>query len=220
MQLFVIDPKTRLVKLDEEWISTIKEFKAIIVRNKKNHEQSIKEFTFLYHYCDYRSKFNNYSEEDKLRECIKNADLDDNFNIETDLDLLAAVVKYKDLQKAPSLVALREIREGLHTSIRFVRKFREVIDAQIANLDIAALSEPEEGKKKGKSALTVLDEAVTALTKRANELPTTIKMVNELEEKVKAEMAEDKSLRGNSQKGEREDKDSMTARPDGKRIFN
>ena len=56
LRLFTLNPATFLVDLDKEWISTIKEFKVILVRDKgakgdtqaRKKLQAQKEFTFHY----------------------------------------------------------------------------------------------------------------------------------------------------------------------------
>lgn len=222
MRLFKIDPKTRLVNLDEEWISTVKEFADIIKRNGKDHDKSIAEFTFLFHYCDYRSKFVNFTEKDKIEKCLKNSGMKlPEGGIEADVYLYSAILQYDLLQQSPALNALKEVRETLQTCLKFVRKLRTVIDAQIDNLeDIAIQTEPEEkGKFKKKSPIDILSEAVAALMKMAVEIPKTIEKIKDLEKKVKEELADEESLRGNAQLGVREQGDNQAGKPKGSAIF-
>ncbi len=161
--------KYRVVDLDKEWISTIKEFKKILTRDKgskgdidgRKKLQATREFTFIYHYCDYASKFSNYSEDDKLKACQLNADLPDDFDYTKDEDIVAAVKKYRDLQETPALKMLAEAREGLHSAHKVIRKIRYYLEEELANLDFSNIIEEdeEEGKNKKKKV-----DPVTKLT--------------------------------------------------------
>ena len=151
IKFFELD-KYRVVDLNKEWISTIKEFKKILTRDKgskgdvdgRKKLQAIREFTFIYHYCDYASKFGNYSEEDKLSQCISNADLPQDFNYTKDEDLVAAISKYKQIQETPALRILNEAKEGLHSAHRVIRKIRLHLESELANIDLAKLDEEPE----------------------------------------------------------------------------
>ena len=210
MELFLIDTRTRLVDINKEWISTIKEFKKLITRSKGEINKPTKEFTFIYHYCDYRSKFANYSEDDKLKYCLKNADLDENTGIESDLDLLTAIIKYKALQKAPSLTFLTEIKEGLHTGIKVVKMIRKRLEDQLIKEKLDEFEvEMIKGKETRIDPVTKLTNSLTSLMRIGRELPDSLAAINELEEKVKKELGDEAGLRGDKQKGEREDKGSI-----------
>src|SRR6478736_1753295 len=144
MELFVIDPETRLVDINKEWIGTIPELKKLISRDRgspgdadgRKKLQAIKEFTLIYHYCDYKSKFTNFAEEDKLHACLVNADLSPKLDITADEDLFKAITKYRSLQNAPSLGLLTELKEGLHFAKKVVIKVRQSMEIQLLNLDL------------------------------------------------------------------------------------
>lgn len=99
------------VDLNREWISTIREFKALLVRDKgskgdtggRKKLQAQREFTFIYHYCDYRSTFTNYSEKDRRTNALKNAGFKEDFDINKDEELCQAVEVYKALQETPAV---------------------------------------------------------------------------------------------------------------------
>lgn len=214
VELFILDQSTRMVDLNKEWISTIKEFKKILTRDKgskgdidgRKKFQALREFTFMYHYCDYASKYANYSEEDKLKECILNAELPDDFDFTKDPDLVAAVSRYKGLQETPALKLLYEAKEGLHLAHKVIRKIRLHIETQLANIDLGAIvDEGEDGKKKVKSPLISLKENLEALMSLANEVEPAMTTVDNLTEKVKKQLGDKTELRGGREKGTRED---------------
>ena len=214
LRLFTLNPATFLVDLDKEWISTIKEFKVILVRDKgakgdtqaRKKLQAQKEFTFIYHYCDYRSQFWNYSEKDRFAKALKNAELDPKTDISKDAELQAAIEVYMALQETPSLELLTELKDGLHTSKKVVKKIREDLEAK---LDAADFDEPEVSVKNGKNVLIDPVEKITlrlkALMDIGNALPKTLETIEELEEKVKKELQDAPVLRGGAKKGTRED---------------
>lgn len=219
MRLFELSAKTRLAEIDKEWISTIKEFKEILVRDKGSKGdsqgrlklQATKEFTFLYHYCDYRSKFINYSEKDKLKACLVNAEMPDNYELDKDQVMLNAIEVYKILQETPTLKALNELREVVHTSHRAVRKLRETLENLLENLDVSELQEEEEdgrGRKLRIDPVTKITNLLDSVMRIANKLPETQETIDKLEKQVKIEMSDEAGIRGGYEKGVREDKSS------------
>ena len=218
IKFFELD-KYRVVDLNKEWISTIKEFKKILTRDKgskgdvdgRKKLQAIREFTFIYHYCDYASKFGNFSEEDKLSQCIANADLPEDFNYTKDDDLVAAISKYKQLQETPALKLLHELKEGLHSSHRVIRKMRLHLEQELANLDLKDINQEEEIEEDGKSKkkkvdpITKIATALENLINISNKISPAIDSVDDLVEKVKKELGDTTNLRGNREKGHQEE---------------
>lgn len=213
MKLFEIDTNTRMVELNKEWISTILEFKRILQRDKGSKNdisgrfklQATKEFTFIYHFCDYRSKFINYSEKDKYKECLRNSELDSDLVLEKDDDLLKAVIKYKTLQTTPTLKLLSEVKETLHSSYNIIRKLRELIDAKLAKISLDDLVDKDKEKDKS-NPITELNEYLNSVMNTGDRVTKSIKTIEELEEKVMKELGDDTSMRGkDTQKGIRED---------------
>ena len=215
LKLFTLNPKTRLVDIDKEWISTIKEFREILKRDRGSEgdhdgrmkKQATKEFTFLYHYCDYGSKFINYSEKDKMHQCLLNAELPTGLDISKDELLSKAVFVYKGLQNTASIKLLTELKEGVHTSYKVVKKIRESLEAKLETIDLDEVIEQELGNGK-----TVRIDPVEQITKRleslikiSNVLPSTLDAIEQQEERVKLEMADDSTIRGGYNKGVRED---------------
>ncbi len=220
MRLFELSATTRLVDLDKVWISTIKEFKKLITRDKgsegdadgRRKLQAIREFTFIFHYCDYRSKYINYSEQDKYVECLINAELDKNLDVTKDPDFIAAIIKYKALQEVPALKVLTELKETLHSAHRVVKKLRDNLETNIARMDLVDTSDEDEedGKKKSKkSPIAQLTETLTSIMDIATRIPASIKSIEEQEEKVRKELGEENQIRGDAQLGIRENRGSI-----------
>jgi len=165
--------------MDKEWISTIKEFKKLIIRDKdRNKKQAQKEFTFIYHYLDFRSQFSNYPDADRLKEALRNADLDQALAINKDKDLVEAIIRYKEL---------RETR-----SLRIIRSSYSAIDKLSVYFDKVEVKEADEAK----SLITSLGGIGKLLGS-----------IKELEEQVKRELSEEAGIRGDKTKGLTEDPD-------------
>jgi hypothetical protein len=221
VELFVLDPATRMVDLNKEWISTIKEFKKILSRDRaskgdmdgRRKLQATKEFTFIYHFCDYASKFGNYSEEDKFKQCVANSELPENFDYKKDEELLTAMAKYKEMQETPALKVLNEAKEGLHSAHRVIRKIRLHLETELASIDLTKpLEEDDEGedeggnrKKKKADPISKITTALKNLMALTNEVSPALKTLKELEEEVKKELGDKTGLRGDREKGMRED---------------
>jgi len=221
IKFFELD-KYRLVTLDREWISTIKEFKKILTRDKgskgdidgRKKLQAIREFTFIYHFCDYASKFGNYPEDDKEKECAINADLPQDFDYTKDEDLVIAIAKYKKLQETPAIKMLNEAREGLHLSHKVIRKIRLHLESELAKIDLSTIVNEEETAdqddknkkdKKKVDPITKITTALEGLISLTNKIEPAITNVDNLIEKVKKELGDTTGLRGKREKGFQEE---------------
>lgn len=219
VELFKIDPATRMVDLNKEWIGTIKEFKKILSRDRgskgdmdgKKKLQATKEFTFIYHFCDYASKFDNYPEEEKLKECLANSDLPLDFDYTKDDDILAAVIRYKTLQESPALKVLNEAKQGLFTAHKVIRKIRKALETQLEATDLDELfkdttEDPDKpNKKRIDDPITKISKALKSLMELTNEVGPSLRAIKDLEEDVKKELGDQTGLRGDREKGIRED---------------
>lgn len=217
LELFKINPKTRVADLDKAWIGTIKEFKELLVRDKgsvgdadgRKKLQATKEFTFIYHYCDYGSKFINYSEKDKLAACLSNAGLPPDTKIEKDKALLDAIEVYKALQTTPAIKMLNEVREGIHTGIAVIRTIRIRLEAVLeASNTLEEFDIAEESPKDKKKTPPEIDKIASMLQKimdLGNLLPKTLETIDKLDKQIKKDMSDEVVLRGGNQKGVRED---------------
>lgn len=218
--LFVLNESTFLVELNKEWISTIKEFRALIKRDKgikgdtqaRQKLKAQKEFTFIYHYCDFRSQYANYSEKERRTNALQNAELEPNLKIEDDPDLLAAVEVYLALQETPALKMLLELKEGIHVGTKVVRKIRESLENKLDEID---LDEVDASKEKDKNSrvdpIERINNRLKMIMETAKQLPDTLESIEELEQKVKKELADAPTLRGGATKGAQEDPNAHVA---------
>lgn len=217
VKLFELGPDF-MVRLDKEWISTIKEFKRILQRDKgskgdiegKRKAQAQREFTFIYHLCDYESKFWNFSQDDWLYEAARNAELGEDFNYTKDEDIVAAVKRYRELQESPALKLLVEAKEGLHTAHKVIRKIRVSLETKLEAVDFDELEIEEVGRGENKKQrvndpVTKLTNNLKALMELTNQVSPALKTIKELEEEVRKELGEKQNLRGGKVKGFTED---------------
>lgn len=211
MTLFEIDPNTRMADLNKTWISTIKEFKILLKRDRgsegdvdgRKKLQAIREFTFIYHFCDYKSKFANYDEDSKRKECLINADLPPDLDITKDKEFGDAIIKYKELQETPELKLLNELKEGIHTAHKVVRKIRVNLESTLGSISLDELE--DEDNKKRIDPIQKLTSSLKSLMNIQETLPRTLKSINELENEVKKQLEDTSGLRGGKVKGTRED---------------
>jgi 5-bromo-4-chloroindolyl phosphate hydrolysis protein len=211
-ELFVLNPETQMVDLNRPWISTIKEFRVLLQRDKgtkgdkagKKKTQAEKEFTFIYHLVDYRSQFSQYSEKDRLQESLRNAGLDLKFDYTKDEELLQAVEIYRVFKETADLLLLQELRQGLHASSRVVRKIRQNLEEL---LDQADLLTPEQVKELGgkNDLIITISERMDRIMQITQDLPKTLKAITQLEESIKKDLSDIPQLRGKDEKGFRED---------------
>jgi hypothetical protein len=102
--------------------------------------------------------------------------------------------KYNNLQRTPTISALKAIREGLLTSSRVISALNEQIEIALDTVD------GEEGKDVGS-----IMRDVKRLLDVSEQLPKAIDTINSLEEKVKKEQANETVIRGGGTKGLFED---------------
>ena len=181
MELFKLGPDF-LVELDKEWISTIKEFKALLIRDKgskgdtqaRKKLQAQKEFTFIYNYCDYRSKFINYSERDRLKAALHNSELPPDLDITKDAELQAAIDAYIALQVTPALKMLKSLKEGLHTGHRVVDRIIAYLNKKLDDIESSDDSLEEKVRKVGNKEFLIdpikeIEEKLTVIIKISKE---------------------------------------------------
>lgn len=178
MELFKLNDEF-LVDLNKEWIGTIKEFKEVLTRDKDRHKKKAqREFTFIYHALDFRSQFVNYPDGDRIKESLRNADLEEDYKWEKDEKLVNAYNKYEELR--------------LTRSLRIIRGAYIGIDKLTVYLNTMKIEEA--------------DEAKTLMTTLGG-LGKLIGSIKDLEEQVKRELTEDSGIRGDKTKGFSEDPD-------------
>ena len=196
MELFIID-NDGLTDINREWITTIKEFRKLFSRDvgivskikddsikdknyQRKREKCRRELTFIYHYIDFKSPFNQLTDDERLIKAAENANLNVE-EIKQDEDLQAAIKKYQELQETRSL---KLVNSG-YKAIDLIRKSLETL-----------------GNSTGADVETVLK-----ISKIINDLPNNIKTLKELDKLVKDELAGSEKIRGGSEKGLDEDPD-------------
>jgi hypothetical protein len=214
-ELFVLNPETQMVELNKPWLSTIKEFKVLLRRDKGNSNgkerkklQAEKEFTFIYHLVDYRSPFADYTESDRLATALENAGYEKNYNFTKDEELLNAVEVYRIMKDTPGLSMLFELKQGLHSSHRVVRKIRQDLNKMLDKLDNYTDEEFEEYSKQLGSKtdpILMISDRMDRIIEITEKLPKTLKAIENLEDSIKKELSDDAGLRGGAEKGARED---------------
>lgn len=220
IKLFELDPMTMMVRLDKEWISTIKEFKVILKRDKgvptqgagRVKHQAMKEFTFIYHYCDYRSQFVDYSDSERLKESIRNAELPTDFVLFNDAALTEAVKTYLALQDNVSLRYLNELKETLHTGRKVIQKIRKSLENKLDNMDIDEMQEVEgeRGRKIKVDPIEELARRLDIVMNFATKIPAQLERLKLLEIQAQKELAGARSIKGDSPMGYNEEPGSTT----------
>ena len=162
MELFVLNEDDHLVYLNKEWIQLHEPFYDVYKRDKGQSDgihsgrykmQATKEFTFIYHYLDYRSKLVNYSDSERRRHSIKDAGLPDNWV--PDRLVEAAIEKYKELQDCRELRLLRAAYKTVDVAIEQLEKIQVVDEDSVKLLQSIPkiIKQLEDSEKMVKSSL-------------------------------------------------------------------
>lgn len=189
-ELFILNDETFLVEINKTWISTIKEFKKLIVRDKgsegdadgRKKYKAIKELTFVYHYVDFRSQFRDYPDVDKMKVCLRNAGFEEDYAWSKDEDLVAAIKIYEGICMTTGLHIVKAAKRAIVSLADFWNL--------IGNVGVKTAAEAKE-----------VVASVTPIAKMLDSLDS-------LEERMKKELTNEVGLRGDSTKGFDEDEDS------------
>jgi len=169
----------------------IPEFKKIIVNDKDRKKRTaFKYLSFIYFMCDYRSPYSIYPEAERKRRLLEDLKIDTAI---TD-DVKRGMDKYNNLQRTPTISALKAIKEGLLTSSKVINALNEQIQIALDTVD------GDEDKDVGS-----IMRDVKRLLEVSEQLPKAIDTINSLEEKVKKEEANESKIRGGGTKGLFED---------------
>lgn len=177
------------VVVDTE-LKLIPEFKALITRDRtRDKKEALKEFSYIYFYHDHKSPYYIYPEDERRLRVSTDTGLGKDYK--PDEKVQAAVAKYLELSKTPTLKSLTSIREGLLTSSRLIDSLRERIDAALADPDLEDIDP--------------VVRSVTRMLEIAEKLPKAIENISTLEEKVRKEESNDTRIKGGGKKGLFED---------------
>jgi len=174
----IVDPEIKLIP----------EFYALVKRDKTSDKRtSFSELVYIYWMYDLRSPYSIYEEKDRSVRVAREAGLDSGWK--PDKAIIKAAEKYIELSQSPSTLSLRSTREALLTSARVVDRLREKIENDLKTL---SGDTPEEGA----SSVSDMVSSVNSLLKLTEQLPKAISTIEDLEEKVKKELAINRKIKG------------------------
>lgn len=174
MNVFTYDNGNNRIEINEPEILLIKEFKALSDRDKtKNKTRLWKELTYIYLAIDWKSLYNQYSEQERHTEALADSGITEaEFN---DPLFREACRKYKALQESNK--SIKMLKAAMTAADQFIDYFTDIVD----------LNERDVNGKPIFTAEKVMKE-VGMLNKVHEELIT-------LENRVKKELAEKSTLR-------------------------
>lgn len=175
-----------MCSLNKEWISMIPEFKELLRRDKgskgdnqgRAKAQAQREFTYIYLLMDFRSPYENFLPDERREHARRDAEFPDDWIPDT--EVRAAIAKYQLLleNSSPSLRLLRAVKISAQPIENYFMNFTPI--------------EPDDLAKH---------------IKICKDLPGLQKSLKEYEDQVKQEALDESSLRGQAEKGYKEDPD-------------
>lgn len=193
IQLFELGDNN-MVSLNKVWISTIPQFRRLLARDKggpgdgsgKYKKQATREFTYIYHLCDFHSPIENKPQKERKRLALEFAGLEE-VKVDNDPDLQEAIDLYRDLL-GDSSVSLQ--------TYRAMKRTRQAMDASLETRDY------EKTDVNGRLVYDMKKDQESIIN-----MPKVLAALNEMEEKVKQEMMDTFEMRGDAEKGFEEDPD-------------
>ena len=180
MNVFGYDNLNKQLEINEPEILLIREFKALLDRDKTNHkDKATRELTYIYLAIDWKSPYSQYSEYERHQEALMDANItEEEFN---DPIFREACRKYRNLQDSNKSIKLLEAARN--AADQFVDYFETIVD----------LNERDQNGKPVFQAEKVMKE-MAQLNKVHEQLA-------ELEKMVKRELTEQSSIRANATEG-------------------
>lgn len=180
MNMFSYNSLTKQLEINEPEIFLVKEFKDLVTRDKtKTKDRVTRELAYIYLAIDWKSPYNQYSEQERHEEAISDSGLSEpEFN---DPMFREACRKYRALQDSNKSIKLLEAAK--RAADQFIEYFETIID----------LNERDISGKPIFSAEKVMKE-MAMLSKVHEELVT-------LEDQVKKELTEQSTVRGGAVDG-------------------
>lgn len=188
--------ENNMATLNKPWISLIPEFRALLTRDKggpgdgsgKYKKKATREFTFIFLMYDFHSPYENEPYDRRLELSLDNSDLTGKqVDLDNDEVFQEAVEKYNRMleESSKTLQRLRSFKAAMDSQDRFLLSIdyneRTINGGIVHNL------------KTSQDAMANIPKLMTAL--------------QELENKVKAEINDNVDMRGNAEKGFDEDPD-------------
>lgn len=180
MNVFNYDNLNKQLEINEPELLLIREFKALLDRDKTNHkDRATRELTYIYLAIDWKSPYSQYSEYERHQEALMDANMtEEEFN---DPIFREACRKYRNLQDSNKSIKLLEAARN--AADQFVDYFETIVD----------LNERDQNGKPVFQAEKVMKE-MAQLNKVHEQLA-------ELEKMVKRELTEQSSIRANATEG-------------------
>jgi len=141
-----------------------------------------KELRYIYFSCDYRSEFANFSDKERRKFALKAAGLPQDYKLSTELE--SACVFYMSINSSRSIQVLESARKAVDE----IRHYFNSVDITVLDTD-----SPDEKDRKFVLAGKLMDNL--------GKLPTVLKKLEELEEKVKKDESSEVTIRGDAQGG-------------------
>ena len=180
MNVFTYDALNKQLELNEPEIFLVKEFKALVDRDKtKGKQKATRELTYIWLALDYKSIYNQYTEFERHEEALSDSGLtEEEFN---DPIFREACRKYRTLQDSNKSIKL--LNAARVATDQFIEYFSDIIN----------LNERDQNGKPIFSAEKVMKE-MAQLSKVHEQLTA-------LEAQVKQEMEVQSSARANVEEG-------------------
>jgi len=177
-----------IVRVDPE-LRVIKEFRDLIAEDKDREKRTaLKWFAYIYHMLDFKSPYQTYSDKERKSRVLEAVDLPASFKMTARMK--AAYNKYQQLQATPATRSLKTTREALLAAERGIAAMNRKIDELLVPTD----DDIEDGIE---AAVKLIEKLLVVSEK----LPNVVKVVADLEEKVKQEQSADTRLRGGGSLG-------------------
>lgn len=180
MNVFSFDSLNKSLEINEPEILLVREFKALVDRDFTSMKERVtREFTYIFLAIDWKSPYNQYSEQERHEEALNDSGLTESeFN---DPIFREACRKYRALQDSNKSIKLLEAAK--RAADQFIDYFDTIVD----------LNERDNNGKPIFQAEKVMKE-MAQLHKVHEELIT-------LENEVKKELTEQSTIRGGGEDG-------------------
>lgn len=180
MNVFLYNNVSKELELNEPEILLVKEFKELFNRDKsKSKDRAWAELTYIYLAIDWKSPYNQYTEQEKHEEALSDSGLTESqFN---DPIFRAACRKYRALQDSNKSIKLLE--SAKRAADQFIDYFDTIVDLNERDVNGKPIFQAEKVMKEMSQLHKVHEELVT------------------LEEQVKKELTEQSTIRAGIEEG-------------------
>lgn len=206
-----------LLVIDKDEVRAIPEFKTILERDRgskgdadgRKKFKAFKEFFYIYWMADFESWISRggYSEKEKHKLAVKEALLEEDWK--ADIDIKLAIEKYSktQLEMLPALGTLNTILTGLKAVDKVSKNIINNIDATIEFHESNRKKKAESGEPMNVGDDLIMATNLVAQLKQlldiSNKVPTTIKVLQEIEDRLAKEKSGANIGRGGKKIGNR-----------------